>query len=133
MRIIEMDTAESGLKQNETLIGKVLRSMNKFLAVNRIKLWLDHNRLRFKNGRRGNIQVAEFLSLAANAEDRLKKILDLPTSKMSLNKQKISQTYDLDEGLNHNRAPDNWLQVRDETNKHAQVIKWDLDDDRWEK
>ena len=83
--------------------------MNKFLAHHRIKIWLDHNRLRFKNGRRGNIQAAEFLALAANAEDRFAKIQELPTSLMSLKKEKISQTYDLDEGLTHNRAPDAWL------------------------
>ena len=72
MRVIEMDTAESGLKQNEPLITKALRNMNKFLAANRIKIWLEHNRARFKKGRKGNINTAEFLFLAANTENRIK-------------------------------------------------------------
>lgn len=70
-RLVEMDTCTSGIKQEPEVLGSALRRMNKFLATSRIKIWVDHNRTRLAKGLEGNLNAAEFLFLACNAENRM--------------------------------------------------------------
>ena len=130
VRLVEMDTCTSGITQDVDLLANALRRMNKFLAISRIKIWLEHNRTRLIKGKRGNLNAAEFLFLASNAENRINKVLELPTSLLTQKKQKISQTYHFDVALTHNRAPDKWLSLKEDVSDYNAIVKWDLDTDR---
>jgi hypothetical protein len=70
----------------------------------------------------------EYMYLICNADDRLKSVAKLPTGKINLTKHKIAETYALDEGLSHSRAPDRWLtKIHYELYRDYARVRWEFE------
>ncbi len=88
-----------------------------FLSESKIALWINYNKRRLANNAKGRISAYEYLFLVSNAAERIHKVMALPTSRMTLSKDEIARTFQLEEGLEHSRAPDAWLQLNDDSTK----------------
>jgi hypothetical protein len=74
-----------------------------------VEAWLQHCSRAFEG--EGVVSHWEFLFLVCNAKDRAEMIEKrLPHGRFRLDKDTNMQTYVLDVGLKHSRAPDTWLQ-----------------------
>jgi hypothetical protein len=87
----------------------MVRHSGKFIPQKLLTLWLRRSKQDLEEA--GKLAIWEFMFILANSQDRPKAIRDkLPHTHMKLEKDSNKLTYKLDPGLNHNRAPDVWLQ-----------------------